>query len=379
MGENLNIYAVGDFGPRDRWNPHYTASSLGAWPVLKELAREPSTARALAERCSLPVGTVESMLSSLAELHVVKQSGTAYHLGFAWFTADDQHLVHRGVMQAAQELAHRLAARMDEIDQQLMQVKASAWTDIRDLRFALVGCFGLDWGGLDALKASGHLVHEKEQPGDRRYVLYVEEPVDQYNQKDYVGSHTTWASEAYRWTSFGDHSGRRFGLPDLIWHLRGAVTRSEQLPEEARTPLGDLVMEACHAQLDAAAEALIPLAKGHSVVEHPLLKAARAIEADRPAIPVFFWKEDGEPIGRVVAIVQETLLSVVSARYESLQAELADLTPLRHGVPFAECFNPIWHVWFGHTNRILAEQGILADPAPRTPGEGRYRWWLTVY
>ncbi len=378
MRENLNIYAVGDFGARDRWNPEFQISEMGAWQLLEALVNEPGSARTAADKCQIPVATTEAMLSPLADLGVVRRSGDNVSLGFAWFTAADQDALQARSIPLAREIADRILGRREEIDRHLGQVQAARWTGLPDLRFAVVGCFGLDWGGLEALKASGHLVHDKLQPGDRRYVMYVEEPVEIYQQRDYTGSHTMWMNPAYRWTSFGDHSGRRFGLPDLVWALGGAVIRAQHIPEESRNLLGDFVLEAVAAQTDVAAEALIEATKGN-FIQHPLLTAAHALSEEGPSVPVFVWNEDGDHISQVVKIVQEVTVATVSAGFESLRADLAALTPLRHGVPFAECFNPIWHAVFGHANRMLAEDGFLADPEPRRPGEGRYRWWLTAY
>ncbi|HYF79347.1 MAG TPA: helix-turn-helix domain-containing protein [Symbiobacteriaceae bacterium] len=380
MSEGLSIYAVGDFGPRDRWNPEWLVSSLNAWPVLRVLAPEPAPLSTLAEETHLPASTIDEKLSSLTDLGIVSRAGNKIHLGFAWFTQADQDLIHASVIQTAHDLADRILARRNEIDRYLAAVKASDWVDLPDLRFAVVGCFGLDWGALDALKASGHLEHNKEQPGGRRYVMYVEEPVERYQQRDYTGSHTTWINEAYQWTSFGDHSGPRYGLPDLLWHLRSTVLRSERLPAESRAPLGDLVLDAVSAQLDLAAEELIRVATGTQAppAKHPLLAAANAVGQERPTVPVFFWDADGSAIDGVVNTVKDITVSTVSDRFDHLRTAMSDLTALRHGVPFTECFNPIWHALFGHVNRLLAEAGYLADPAPRHPGEGRYRWWLTV-
>lgn len=380
ISDDLNVFAVGDFGPRDRWNPNHLIATLGAWPLLRALALEPATLSALAERSHLSVDQAEQVLASLAELGVVRRSGNLLHLGFAWFTEADQCLIHASVARTAQDLADRILTRRDVIDQHLRALKASKWVGIEDLRFAVVGCFGLDWGGLDALKASGHLEHNKLQPGDRRYVMYVEEPVSRFQQKDYTGSHTMWNNERYQWTSFGDHSGRRFDLPDLVLHLRQAVAKSDQLPEASRAVLGDFVLDVIFTQLDAAGDELVRIAKGiqSPPATHPLLEAAQAAGKEKPAVPVFFWDHDGNSINQVVEIVQESVISIVSEQFDSLRAQMSDLTALRHGVPFTECFNPIWHALFGQVNRILSESGYSADPVPGQPGEGRYRWWLTV-
>lgn len=370
---------MGSFGPRDSWNPDHLISSLGAWPLLRALAPEPAPLPALAERAGLPLSTADDMLSSLAELGVVRRSGNLLHLGFAWFTEADQDLIHASVARTAQDLADRILARRGEIDQHLKALTAAQWISLEDLRFALVGCFGLDWGGLEGLKASGHLEHNKLQPGDRRYVMYVEEIVNRY-QQDYTGSHTMWQDESHQWTSFGDHSGRRLGLPNLVFHLRQAVVKSEHLPEAFRGGLGDFVLDAISAQLESAATELIGIASGTQTppATHPLLAATNAVGMDRLNVPVFFRDRDGDHIDRVVAIVTESVVSTISDQFDAMRAELSALTALRHGVPFAECFNAIWHAIFGQVNRTLAEIGYLADPVPRHPGEGRYRWWLTV-
>lgn len=95
MRQNLNVYAVGDFGPRDKWNPEFVISSLDAWPLLRVLTQEPSSAQALALalalKCGLSVSTVESVLSPLVDLGVVREDGDRYRLGFAWFTVADQN------------------------------------------------------------------------------------------------------------------------------------------------------------------------------------------------------------------------------------------------------------------------------------------------
>ena len=383
MPEHLNIYAVGDFGPPDEQNPRWLTGHLNGWPLLEALSRAPSTAEALAEGGALPASDVTAKLGALAGLGLVRLEGGRYHLGFAWFSAADQELINSAVQPVAAELAEVLLGRRTELDAQIDRLTARRWCEPRDLRFALIGCFGLDWGGLEALKASGHLVHDKEQPGGRRYILYVEERVDRFSERDYTGSHSTRLGDQYTWTSFGDHGGRRYALPDYLFHLQAAVVRDESLPAEQRRALSLLVLQALHAQLGAAADAMISGLRGdkREGLGWQLLEAVGAVRIEwqgAPSIPVFHRVWDGAAMDRIVSTVQECLLQVVHRRYGYLRDRLHSITPLRHGVAFGECFNPIWHTLFGHTNRMLAEGGYLADPTPSHPGEGRYRWWLTV-
>lgn len=41
---------------------------------------------------------------------------------------------------------------------------------------------------------------------------------------------------------------------------------------------------------------------------------------------------------------------------------MADLTPVRNGVPFERVYTEVWHFIFGIANRTLAEEGLFADP-----------------
>ncbi len=373
MRQEFDVYAVGSFGPPDEWNPHAVAERLGAWPLLQLLRGGPLTVAALAERSDLTLQSVQNSLDRLSALGVAKRLGEQYGLGFAWLSGADQEAIQSISLPVAAALAERIGDRRTAIDHGIDRLTARRWCDPSDLRFALVGCFGLDWAGLEALKGSGHLVHEKKQAGDRRYVMYVQDRVERHNQKDYAGSHSIAAGD-YTWTSFGDHSGRRLCLPDLVWE----VERPEGLPAHLQPVRG--MADGLEPHLGTAAEAFIGLVRGTppSGIGHTLLQAAGAMRVGRPAVPLFFRQDDGAAMEQVVAIVRESLLTIIRDRYQSLEAGVADLPALRSGVPFGECFNYIWHVIFGHTNRLLAEQGYLADPEPAYPGEGRYRWWLTI-
>jgi hypothetical protein len=133
--------------------------------------------------------------------------------------------------------------------------------------------------------------------------------------------------------------------------------------------------------LDAGRTLEAAVRGGSSAPDAPglaLLEAAGALRDGRPAMPVFFRTADGAAINRVVGIVQESVDRFIHGWYAAMERALCDITPLRHGRPFPECFNPIYHVLFGQANRAMAEAGYLADPAPAEPGEGRYRCWLTV-
>jgi hypothetical protein len=348
------LTATGDFGPWDEWNPQSVIDSANAWPLLDLISRGGVKPADLAG--------LQPAVERLRALNLIDDRSGEYVLGFPWFSAADQARIQAQVEPFARTLAEEILTKRTEIEAELDRLTCAGWADRRDLRFALVGCFGLDWGGLDCLSASGRLVWQKLQPGDRHYLAFYEEPYPLQPGKLYCGSHSATVGD-YTWTSFGDTSGRRFGLPDLLWQTAGAGVR-----DALDMPL----LEAGHA-LAQAARGTAPDGPGRT-----LLEAAGALRDGRPAIPVFFAAEDGAALDRVVQIVQERLDGFLHGRYAAMQKALCDLTPVQHGIPFPECFNPIYHVLFGQVNRLMAEDGYMTDPAPSEPGEGRYRCWLTV-
>jgi len=61
--------------------------------------------------------------------------------------------------------------------------------------------------------------------------------------------------------------------------------------------------------------------------------------------------------------------------YDRIVAALADLTPIRNGVPFERVYTEIWHFIFGIANRHLVEAGLFADPYS---GNRRHQGFLPV-
>jgi hypothetical protein len=52
----------------------------------------------------------------------------------------------------------------------------------------------------------------------------------------------------------------------------------------------------------------------------------------------------------------------LAADYPRIRDELADITPMRSGVPYADGLTQVWHYVFGAANRRLVEVGLFADP-----------------
>ncbi len=72
--------------------------------------------------------------------------------------------------------------------------------------------------------------------------------------------------------------------------------------------------------------------------------------------------EDAGLVERLVALGRTIITRWHEESYDRLAEELADLTPVRNGVPFERVYTEIWHFVFGIANRTLVEEALFADP-----------------
>lgn len=69
---------------------------------------------------------------------------------------------------------------------------------------------------------------------------------------------------------------------------------------------------------------------------------------------------------QILAIGHQVMGQWLAENYDSIRAELKDLSFTRSGVAFSEGFTMIWHYLFGITNRKLVEAGLFGDPYETT-------------
>jgi len=85
--------------------------------------------------------------------------------------------------------------------------------------------------------------------------------------------------------------------------------------------------------------------------------------------------EDAAKVDAMVALGRKIMLEWHEANYDRVRETLADLTPIRNGVPFERVYTEIWHFLFGFANRTLVEEGLFADPYGE---ERRYPGFLPI-
>jgi len=392
----VNIWIVGDAGRHDEYNPFEVIGRPPAAQILYALNRGINTVPALADLLSLPADTITESLEAMARLGAVYTRGGRWKVVFPIFTGEDRDAIDKTVRPLAEKMAARLWTRRDDLCAVLGTISAAAYTPIDMLLLAIVGCFALDWGGLDWLKARGLLVHGKPQPGGRCYVLLGSEP-GATGLNRLAGSRNPSYGH-YTFTSFGDYDGRRLSVAEIPGVMNGAVAESESVPESWREPLRSVV--AAHLEklmLDLACVLEATAARPASVVElaarldldeaelDPLIALATAVGALRaanstlmPAIPVFL-PDDEAAMQQAVSMVLNEAMPLVEAGYPALRKKLTSLKAIRQGLPFGEVFSEVWHALFGQVNETLADSGFMMNPPRPQPDAARHIAWLSCF
>jgi DNA-binding MarR family transcriptional regulator len=259
--------------------------------------------------------------------------------------------------------------------------------------FLVLGCFSLDWDGLDLTEERGWRLGAQRTIDGHAFTPWAKERGAEISLRGlYWGSHNDLAGDITL-TTFGDHhSLPRFGLPDLFWLSSTSFNGVEGLAEEkkaaarllaayeqdAEGDIAQVMMELGREAMDARA-----LAERTTITEARIarildfLEAAEYVErkdGSWQANVLVLRPEDAE-VAAMVALGREIMADWHEANYAAMKQALSDLTPIRNGVPFEQVYTEIWHFVFGFANRTLVEQGLFADPYAESR---RYRGFLPV-
>ena len=173
--------------------------------------------------------------------------------------------------------------------------------------------------------------------------------------------------------SFGDADGNRF---DLYRCFR--LREEEYLPERFKQA-GELLNK-----LPKGKERQLLLTSTRSLLQGngcqpeclAILELFGYAENGRICVPVFY-QTDEPIIKRLSALIKENLYDEVVHTLQEAQSHLA-ITAIRHGVPFGEIANELYHILFGGINEELVKRGLTATP-PYRQGEGRFLQCIECY
>lgn len=394
MADELNIGIVGSTGSDSRYDPFLVADCPLAKEVIHALINQPSREEDLCSRLGRIPQKLQPVIEDLLRIGAVRREADWIWLNFPLITEEDREMITAGSRRAACSLADLIGKHASEIDVLLSELDISRRADRKELLFITIGCFGLDWAGIAQLADEGYLSPGREYPGGGKYLLIGEERSGEPQAKEYCASRSDH-TEGYVFTSFGDETGQRYALPDILFQAEASLRsglaseifqqeilqvlkayRDSILNDTGRL-LEVLAADPCSEhELERRAE--IPIPKLGPLLELLIRIGylSRENQIYHLLIP-FFSSEDLSKLGELIDLVTDIVSTWAREHYESLCAALQSASPLRNGVSFEEFFNLIWHSIFAEANRILAESNFMLDPLPKREGEGRYGAWVT--
>ncbi len=395
----VSAYICGDSGPNEEFNPFKITQQEHVPEMLFLLNSVPMNVRELSSNLGIDVELVEKLLNDLSRIKAVVEQGGRWAVSFAIFSKQDVRLIAERTEKPALRLAEEIIRVGPEIEKRLLQLSCARQVEMKKLKFAVVGCFVLDWRSLEILNERNlTLCGKKEQPGGGKYVLLGrEEGVEkELYDKIYWGSHSDNFG-GIKFTSFGDHTGYRYSFPDLVWNFPETTSRHKtDLPDWVMTNVSEAVRTFQTNSIVDCGELLLFLNEEGPV---DMVQLANKFGKERQQIdillkllsdmkyvaltnqkvtlnyPVFDTRDKG-----VIDTVWEILSGSVEREacdyFDSLRTELAEITPIRREIDPREIYTDVWHWVFGQANRIMAERGFLFDPTREREQEGRYIAWI---
>lgn len=349
----------------------YSVSCKGGpcWNVIERIEVQ----RALLAAAKAPIGADElkgllgksgPSLTDLELLRMVRRQGDRYQIAFTLLPARDVRQVRAAAEASARRLADSLLSRRTEIEAALERYSVPG-VDRKDVAFVVLGCFSLDWDGLNLTKSGGYRSEKGVARPDGRYIPWAEERLNE-PYRSFSQSHSNVRGDAGAVYFSDGHAPDAFLMS--AGQSRAAALRTMLLAmRDGTSNLAALGRAAGIAPSDAE-PMLAELAKRRFV---RISEMGHAVN-----FPVLS-KQDGQMVATLRKIGRESITSWLASDYKRIESELAGIAPVRAGVPFTEVFNLVWHHVFGRANAMLIEAGLFADPY----AEGRYwpRYTPAVY
>jgi hypothetical protein len=375
----LQVGVTGSTPQEPTRNPTFILGTAHVQQLVLEIAEQPRNRAYLDEAIAGMPFTVEDMVA----VGLLREQQGLYWIDFNLLTVDDQVTI----LDLSEELGRSLAESVLEQEAKfaaLAAAHAQPHVDAGQFLFMVLGCFSLDWDGLELTETKGYRAGAQRTLDGESFTPWAKERGAEISLEGlFWGSHSQ-AVEQFTFTTFGDHhSLPRFGLPDLFWSSRDAFSRYADLPAERRAAaamlsaympdaLNDIARVMAAVRTDdrtrAELQELTGIAEERLERIVALLEAADYVFAEGEAIQgraLVLTAKDAEVVREAVTLGREIMIAWHDANYATIQDRLSGLTPIRNGVPFERVYTEVWHFIFGLANRTLVEKGFFADPYER--------------
>jgi hypothetical protein len=295
-------------------------------------------------------------LGDMVQNGSLRLDGNVYKLNLSLLTRADQEIVRRATDKYSRVLAEAVLARRKSIEAALRTYDVPT-VDRGAVAFIVLGCFSLDWKGLDLSEKGGYIAEPPKRSGGGQFSVMAEELGGLSLKQIYWGSNT-WVAGKYRVTVFGDHfsPGKSItltpalqSLGDSLWERIGDVLFA--LRERPRT-----------------ADELTAATKLPSATMQELLAGMENIGYIRRedgryvAVAPVLTSRDQKMVADLMLLGRDAIKEWLNKDYEPFRESVKEISPLRAGVPFPDVFAQLWHYIFGIANQKLVEAELFADP-----------------
>lgn len=377
MSSQENLFTLGITGS-DSGEFAATTRHLAVQKVLLELAQGAREASFLKSALK----NTDVTLEQLVDLTLIRRSDDRYCLNFTLLTSDDMHKIYQVAQEQVASMVSALVREQPKIRPILQQISADG-VGTQEAAFILLGCFSLDWDGLDVTEAGNYRASSPPRPNGDHYTPWAKQKGKESLKGIYWGSHNQHEPDVV-FTTFGDHDALpRYALPDLLSQVTGTLYRSDKLAPSG-LDIAHLTFYAWRHTLAQIGRVMFALRAGEktaSALEEvtgipleelahllSLLNHLNYIKSQESlfgvSIPVFV-EDDKEGVDELRQIGRRIMRQWLADHYQPIRARLQAITPLRYGVPYPIVFTQIWHYIFGIVNNQLVEAGIFADPYDR--------------
>lgn len=296
---------------------------------------------------SVPTQEIPSkLLEIFKSVAALREDKNECYLNFTCFLQKDIDYLNLKCDELSKSLAGRI--QKEASDQIPLNVKFDEVSYKKYLYF-IVGCVGLDWHGLKILEDLNLIVSYKNLIKNKygNYSLFGNENKEKNIKELYWGSHNYKFGD-FCFTTFGDHTSRRLGFPDLL-----NINHNDDLSKT-------IYLNMTQYYMTNVGRALTKKSKPDKLMEH-ILEELKYLKNEKLNIPVII-DEDMNHIRQFINNIDNIVKGWLIDNSDDFDVLFKNLTPVNFGVDFKEVLIQIWHYIFGHTNKHLSRNGYFFNP-----------------
>lgn len=339
--------------------------------------------------------------ADLVKLGILRPRGDRYAVAYLVLTREDQRAIYKVAKSYGPSLAGAFESHQADFDRLM---RGYSRPDLRsELAFDLVAGMAMNWDGLKLTTEMGYRSAPSKYPNGDAYLFHSNQPgANNAMNGLYLESHSI-PGPRMTFTTYGDGASipRVHGIPDVfdgpaedgVENLKGdpevyGATQNELIVyiSEGVADAGDIIAAVAAApRSESALRRQLPLPDARFHASLRFLEALgyirRSGNSYEIAVPVLTTR-DKPLVDSTIALSRHIMSTWLTQHHDSLEHDLAGLSSVRAGLPFASPFSEVWHYVFGFATKSLAADGFYVDPsAPgrRDAGYVPLVWATSLY